>query len=87
MRIASNPEERLTEKQQHGIQVLASRQKTNRKVGRPKKRLEDYINQFVKPDETEETRGSDLKNNDTWLKAAKDQQRWKDMEKDYKKNS
>ena len=61
--------------------------KTNRKVGRPKKRWEDDINQFVKPDETEEKRGSDLKNNDTWLKAAKDQQRWKDMEKDYIKNS
>ena len=46
--------------------------KSNRRVGRPRKRLEDDINQFVKLDETEETRGSDLKNNDTWFRAGKD---------------
>ena len=57
--------------------------KASRRVGRPKKRWYDDINQFVKLDETEETRGNDLKNNDTCLKAAKDQKRWKDMEKDY----
>ena len=40
------------------------------------------LTKFVKLDETEETRGNELKNNDIWLKAAKDQKRWKDMGKD-----
>ena len=60
--------------------------KKNRRVGRPRKRWVDDINKFVKPDETEETIGNDLKNNDTWLKAAKDQ-RWKGIEKENIKNS
>ena len=56
------------------------------RVGRPRKKRKDDINQFVKLDETEDTRGSDLKNNDTWLKAAKDQKIWKEMETDYIRN-
>ena len=47
--------------------------KTNRRVGRPTKRWEDDISQLVKLDEIEETKGKDLKNNGTWLKAARDQ--------------
>ena len=47
--------------------------KASRGEGRPKKRWEDDINQFVTLEETEETRGSDLKNNDTWIIAAGDQ--------------
>ena len=35
------------------------------------------INQFVKLDETEETRGSDLKNNDTWIRSAKIQKKYR----------
>ena len=66
--IVSHPEERWTKKRQNGIQVSALKQKTSSSVGRPKKIWEDDINLFVKPEETEETRGSDLKNNDTWLK-------------------
>ena len=61
--------------------------KTSRRVGRPKKSWEDDINQVAKPDDSEATRGSDLKNNDTWLKAAEDQNRWKDIEKDYIKSA
>ena len=45
-----------------------------------RKRCEDDINQFLKPEETEETKGNDLKNNDTWIRVAKDQIRWKEME-------
>ena len=43
----------------------------NRPVGRPKKRWEDEINDFLKPEEIEETKGNEMKNNDT---------RWKAME-------
>ena len=47
--------------------------KASRAVGRPRKRWEEYMNQFVKPEETEETNGNDLNNNDTWIRVAKDQ--------------
>ena len=57
--------------------------KASRRVGRPRKIRKDDINQFVKLDETEETRGSDLKNNDTWLKIKKI---WKETETDYIRN-
>ena len=49
---------------------LSIETKTSRRVGRPKKIWEDDINQVGKPDDTEATRGSDLKNNDTWLKSG-----------------
>ena len=49
-------------------------------MGRPRKRWEDDVNQFLKPEETEETKGNDLKNNDTWKREAKDQISWKGME-------
>ena len=59
---------------------LSSGFKASRAVGRPRKRYEDDINQFFKPEETEETKGNELKNNDTWIRVAKDQIRWKEME-------
>ena len=34
----------------------------------------------------EETKGNNLKNNDTWMRVAKDQTRWKEIEKDYTRN-
>ena len=52
---------------------LSTKQQTNRPVGRPKKRWEDEINDFLKPEETEETKGNEIKNNDTWIKVAKNQ--------------
>ena len=72
MRIASHPEERWTKEAatcNPGPRIEA---KASRRAGRPKKIRKDDINQFVKLDETQETRGNDLKNNDTWQKAAKD---------------
>ena len=47
--------------------------KASRAVGRPRKRWEDDINEFLKPEETEETKGNGLKNNDTWIRVATDQ--------------
>ena len=58
---------------------LSSGCKGSRAVGRPRKRWEDDINQFFKPEETEETKGNDLKNDDTWMqvqKTKKDGKTW-----------
>ena len=38
------------------------------------------MNQFVRTDHTGESQGNDLKNNDTWLKAAANQKSWKQIE-------
>ena len=56
--------------------------KTNRLVGRPRKRWEDEINEFTQTEETEEYRGNDLKNNDSWLLQPKQQKVWKALEEE-----
>ena len=86
VRVASHPEQRLTKKAAAWNPGPWIEAKASRRVGRPKKIRKDDINQFVKLDETEEPRGSDLKNNDTWLKAAKGQKIWREMETDYTRN-
>ena len=40
---------------------LSTKHQTNRTVGRPKERWEDEINDFLKPEETEETKGNEIK--------------------------
>ena len=73
VRIASLQIERWTQKAAKWNPGLSSKFLTNRTVGRPKKRLEDEINDFLKPEETEETRKAmKEKNNDTWIKVATD---------------
>ena len=52
--------------------------KTCRSVGRPKK-WEDEINDILKPEETEATKGNEIKNNDTWIKVANNREKWKEM--------
>ena len=81
MRIASHPETRWTKKAAKWNPGLSIRTKACRAVGRPNKRWEDDINQFLKPEETEETEGNDLRNNDTWIWAAADQKRGKELRK------
>ena len=44
---------------------------------------EDEINDFLKPEETEEKKGNEIKNNDTWIKVAQNRERWKAMESEY----
>ena len=56
--------------------------KTCRAVGRLKKRWEDEVNYFFKP-ETEATNGSDVKNNHTWIQVAKQGDKWKENEDDF----
>ena len=45
--------------------------------------MEDEINEFIKPEETEEVKGNEVKNNDTWIKVAQNRERWKATESEY----
>ena len=41
---------------------LDNKIRTNRPIERPRKRWEDDINNFLRPEETEEAKGRDLRN-------------------------
>ena len=49
-------------------------------MGRLRKRWEDEVNDFFKPEETEATNGSNVKNNHTWIQVAKQGDKWKEKE-------
>ena len=70
MRIASLPEERWTSKIIGWNPGLDNKITTNSSIGTPRKRWED-INEFQRPEATEEAKGSDLRNNYTWKIHAK----------------
>ena len=74
VRIASQSETRWMKKAATWNPGLNIGAKACIRVGRPKT-CEDDINEFLKPEEMVETRGNDIKDNDTWIKAAKDQNR------------
>ena len=61
MGIASLPQRRWTSTIIKWNLGLDNKIRTNRSVGRPRKRLEDEINEQLMPEETEEARGNDLK--------------------------
>ena len=67
-------DERKQAKWNPGLSIGA---KTCRAVGRRKKKWEDEVNQILKPEDTDETNGNDIKNNGAWIWAAKDQETWK----------
>ena len=52
-------------------------------MGRLRKRWEDEVNDFFKPEETQATNGSDLKNNHTWIEVAKQGDKWKEKEDEF----
>ena len=54
-----------------GILGLDNKIKTRRLVGRPKRRWEDDINEFIKPGEVKERTKYDLMNNNSWMTEAK----------------
>ena len=60
--------------------------KTNRPVGRPKKRWEDKINDFLKPEETEETQGNEIQRYMDH-QSGQDRDTWKEMESEYAKTA
>ena len=76
LRIASLP------KSAEWTPELSSRYKTYRAIGRPRRRWEDDINEFLKVEENV-TENSTESDNKSWIKAAKDCGRWVLLGKDY----
>ena len=64
---------------------LSSKYRTNRGIGRPRKRWEDDINEFLKlvEDETENLTESSNQINTTWINTAKDRGRWALLAENY----
>ena len=80
IRIASLPEERWVMKAAGWNLELSTKYKTHRAMGRPKKRWEDDINDFLRPERTEDEINNVERNNNERIKTAKDQEGWKKME-------
>ena len=70
-RITSLPEERWTRKIFDWNPGLDNKIKTRRLVGRPKRRWDHDINEFIKPGETIERKKYDLTNDNRWMIEAK----------------
>ena len=52
-------------------------------LGRPKRRWEDDINEFLKPEETKGKEKYDLTNNNSWMTEAKKYEEWKKKEEKF----
>ena len=52
-------------------------------TGTPKKRREDDFNEFIEIEDTEESRRSDLRNDDTWMRGRENNEKWEEAEKEY----
>ena len=74
MIIASLPEERWVMKTARWNPELSMVYQTYRAVGRPNKRWEDEINDFLRPERTKEEASNVERNNDDWIRTAKDQE-------------
>ena len=68
---------------------LSSKYRTNRSIGRPRKRWEGDINEFLKQieDEAENLTESSNHINKNWINTAKDRGRWTLLEENYTTNS
>ena len=86
-RIAILSKERWTSKIIEWNPGLDNKIRTNRSVGRPRTRWEDEVNEYLRPEETEETNSSDVKNNSTWKAEAKKQKGWKAREEKFAKRT
>ena len=80
MRIASVPEEIWVMNAAGWNPELSKKYKSYRAVGRPRRRWEDEINDFLRPKRTEDEINNVERNNDGWIKTAKDQEGWKKIE-------
>ena len=70
LRVASLPNERWMVKASEWNLELRSRYKTYRSIGRPRRRWEDDINEFLNLEENETENSTESENN-SWIKAAK----------------
>ena len=84
LRIATSPSERWLKKAAEWNPELSSRYRTNRTIGRPKKRWEDDINDFLKQNlderENEEPLERKNQNNNIWINIASDRKEWTRLE-------
>ena len=89
MRIATSPYERWLIKAAEWNPEPSSKHRTNRSIGRPRKRWEEDINEFLKQieNETENLTESSNHINKNWTNKAKDRGRWTLLEENYTKNS
>ena len=85
MQIASLPQDRWTSKIEWkpGLDIKI---KANRQVGTARKGWEDEINEVLRPEESEESNGNDLRNNSTWKVQAKKTKNMENIRKITKKN-
>ena len=74
MRIATSPSDRWLRKAADWNPELSTRYRINRAIGRPRKRWEDDINEFLKQveEETENPTESSNQIKKTWINTAKD---------------
>ena len=70
LRHPTQSKERWTRKAAEWNPGLVKSTNTQRTAGRPAKRWEDDLNDFVKAEATETAKSNDLKNDTTWFKAA-----------------
>ena len=85
LRIATSPSERWLRKAAEWNPDLSSRYRTSRAIGRPRKRWEDDINEFLKQEYEESENPIERGNqtNKTWINIAKDRRRWALLEEKY----
>ena len=87
LRIATSPSERWIKKAAEWNPELSSKYRTNRTIGRPKKRWEDDINDFLKQNhderKTDEPHERKIQNNNMWINIAIDRKEWTRLEEKY----
>ena len=87
LRIATSPSERWLKKAADWNPGLSSRFQTNRAIGRPRKRWEDDINDFLKQEFEENENENPIERsnqtNKNWINIAKDWRRWAVLEENY----
>ena len=87
LRIATSPSERWLKKAAEWNPELSSRYRTNRAIGRPRKRWEDDINDFLKQNLDEKVNEEPIErksqNNNIWINTAKDRKKWARLEEKY----
>ena len=81
-RIASLPEKKWTRRLFDWHPGLDTSNKTRRQVGRPKRRCEDDLNEFLKTEETQEKTKYELMNNNSWMTPATKYKDWKEKEEE-----
>ena len=89
MRIATSQSERWLIEVAEWNPELSSKYRTNISIGRPRKRWEDDINEFLKQveEETENLTESSNQIKKTWINTAKDRGTWTQLEENFAKNS